>query len=247
MASPSRVVLVTGGSRGIGRAIALELGRRGHRVAVNFQRSREGAEEVAARIREMGSLAEPFQGDVGDPASVKALFEAVESRLGSVGILVNNAGITRDNLLVRMKDQEWDEVLRTNLTSAFLCTKQALRSMMKARWGRIVAVGAVVGLVGNPGQGNYAAAKAGLGGFVKSVAREVASRGITANVVAPGFIDTEMSQALPEAARNALLAQVPLGRPGSGEDVAHTVAFLASEEAGYLTGQVLAVDGGMTM
>ena len=247
MTSPSRVALVTGAGRGIGRSIALELGRMGCRVGVNYQRSRDAALEVVERLRELGCEAEAFKGDAGDAGAVKDLFESVESRLGPVEVLVNNAGITRDNLLVRMKEEDWEEVLRTNLTSVYLCTKQALRNMMKARWGRIVTVSSVVALVGNPGQCNYAAAKAGLLGFSKSVAREVASRGITSNVVAPGYIDTDMTRALPEAARTALLGQIPMGRPGTGEDVARAVAFLASEETGYITGQVLAVDGGMTM
>ena len=238
-----KTALVTGASGGIGAEIARVLHAAGATVAVSGTR----LEPLEALAVELGSRVHVLACNLSDPAEVEALPKRATEAMGSVDILVNNAGITRDNLFMRMSDDEWDSVIAVNLTAAMRLCRGVVRGMMKKRWGRIVSITSVVGVTGNPGQGNYAAAKAGLGGFVKSVAREVASRGITANVVAPGFIDTEMSQALPEAARNALLAQVPLGRPGSGEDVAQTVAFLASEEAGYLTGQVLAVDGGMTM
>ncbi len=242
-----RTALVTGGSRGIGRAVALELGRRGYRVAVNYQSAEAAAQEVVAAIRDGGGTAVAIRADVSDRAQVKDLFEAAVREIGPVEVLVNNAGITRDNLLMRMDTDQWDAVLRTNLDSVFHCTQAAIRGMMKARFGRIVALGSVSGLVGNAGQANYAAAKAGLLGFVKSVAREAASRGVTANVVAPGYIDTDMTAVLPEEIRASILSKIPAGRYGTPEDVARTVAFLVSDEAAYITGQVIAVDGGMTM
>ena len=242
-----RIALVTGGSRGIGRAVAIELGRRGYRVAINYQSSDEAAKSAAAEIEALGGTAAVFKADVSDREQVKVLFEAVAKEYGAPEILVNNAGITRDNLLMRMKDEEWDGVIRTNLNAVYYCTQAAIRSMMKARFGRIVAIGSVTGLVGNMGQANYAAAKAGILGFVKSVAREVGSRGITANVVAPGYVETDMTASLPEEVRTQALAQIPAGRYGKPEDIAAAVAFLASDEAAYINGQVLAVDGGMTM
>lgn len=247
MLPSEKVVLVTGGARGIGRAIALSMGHRGYRVAVNYQHSKALAEETATLIRESGAIAECFQADVSDAASVKQLFSAVEAQLGFVSILVNNAGMARDNLLMRMKEEEWQEVLSTNLGSVYYCTKEAIRGMIKARWGRIISISSVVALTGNVGQANYAAAKAGVIGFTRSVARECASRGITANVVAPGFIETDMTLKLPEEVKKGFLSKIPLGYSGKPEDVAETVAFLASEEARYITGQVIAVDGGMTM
>ena len=242
-----RLALVTGGSRGIGRAIALALGKNGCDVAVNYNASAGAAEALCGELAALGTRASAFRADVSDRSQVEALFKAVEAGMGPVEILVNNAGITRDNLLMRMKPEEWDAVLAANLSSAFYCTKEAIRGMAKARWGRIVSIASVVGLVGNTGQTNYSASKAGLIGFSKSVAREYAARGVTVNVVAPGFIGTDMTGVLKEQVREAILGQIPLGRMGSPEDVARAVAFFASEESSYVTGQVLAVDGGMTM
>lgn len=242
-----RLALVTGGSRGIGRAIALTLGKNGCDIAVNYNASAEAAEALCEELAALGARASAFRADVSDRTQVEALFKAVEAGMGPVEILVNNAGITRDNLLMRMKPEEWDAVLAANLSSAFYCTKEAIRGMAKARWGRIVNIASVVGLVGNAGQANYSASKAGLIGFSKSVAREYAARGVTVNVVAPGFIGTDMTGVLKEQVKEAILGQIPLGRMGSPEDVARAVAFFASEESSYVTGQVLAVDGGMTM
>ena len=242
-----RLALVTGGSRGIGRAIALTLGKNGCDIAVNYNASAEAAEALCEELAALGARASAFRADVSDRTQVEALFKAVEAGMGPVEILVNNAGITRDNLLMRMKPEEWDAVLAANLSSAFYCTKEAIRGMAKARWGRIVSIASVVGLVGNTGQANYSASKAGLIGFSKSVAREYAARGVTVNVVAPGFIGTDMTGALKEQVKEAILGQIPLGRMGAPEDVARAVAFFASEESSYVTGQVLAVDGGMTM
>ncbi|MFO7263534.1 MAG: 3-oxoacyl-[acyl-carrier-protein] reductase [Bacillaceae bacterium G1] len=242
-----KVALVTGASRGIGKAIALELARAGMHVAVNFAGNRESAEAVAAQIRDMGRKSITVQADVADAAAVEAMFQEVEQQLGPVLILVNNAGITRDNLLLRMKEAEWDQVLDTNLKGVFLCTKQALRPMMKARWGRIINITSVSGVMGNPGQANYSAAKAGVIGLTKTTAREVASRGITVNAVAPGFIETDMTAALGEEMHRQLVQQIPLGRFGQASEVASLVRFLASEESSYITGQVIHVDGGMAM
>ena len=242
-----RLALVTGGSRGIGRAIALALGKNGCDVAVNYNASAEAAEALCGELAALGARASAFRADVSDRSQVEALFKAVEAGMGPVEILVNNAGITRDNLLMRMKREEWDAVLAANLSSAFYCTQSAIRGMAKARWGRIVSIASVVGLVGNTGQANYSASKAGLIGFSKSVAREYAARGVTVNVVAPGFIGTDMTGVLKEQVKEAILGQIPLGRMGAPEDVARAVAFFASEESSYVTGQVLAVDGGMTM
>ena len=243
-----RLALVTGAARGIGRAVAIELGRHGHDVAVDYRGSEEAAASLVAELEGMGVRARAFRADVSDHAQVEALFADVASSLGRAPeVLVNNAGVTRDGLLMRMKDEDWDTVLATNLRSAFLCTREALRAMAKARWGRIVNVASVVGLVGNAGQANYAASKAGLIGFTRSVAREYAARGITCNAVAPGFIETDMTAVLKDDARAAILAQIPVGRMGSPDDVARAVAFLAHEETTYVTGQIFAVDGGMTM
>ena len=242
-----RLALVTGGSRGIGRAVALALGKSGCDVAVNYNASAVAAEALCGELAALGARASAFKADVSDRSQVEALFKAVEAAMGPVEILVNNAGITRDNLLMRMKAEEWDAVLAANLNSAFYCTQAAIRGMAKARWGRIVNIASVVGLIGNAGQANYSASKAGLIGFSKSVAREYAARGVTVNVVAPGFIGTDMTGVLKEQVKEAILGQIPLGYMGSPDDVARAVAFFASEESFYVTGQVLAVDGGMTM
>ena len=247
MGETCRVAIVTGAGKGIGRAVALELGRRGMAVAVNYNRSEKEAWEVTEEINSLGRRAFSFQADVSDVASVKDLFEAVNEKLGPVSVLVNNSGITRDGLLLRMKDDDWKSVLDVNLSSVFYCSREALRFMAKARWGRIINVSSVVALCGNVGQANYTAAKAGIIGLTKTIAREFGPRGITANVVAPGFIETDMTDALKEEVRQNLLRQVPLGRPGTPADVASLVGFLASEEAGYVSGQTIAVDGGMSM
>ena len=237
-----RSALVTGSTRGIGRAIAGRLAEAGAAVAI-VGRDRAKADEVAASIER----AKGFACDVSDPASVVALVEEVEKSLGAVDILVNNAGITRDNLLMRLKDDDWDAVLDANLRGAFVAIRAASRGMMKRRWGRIISIASVVGLVGNKGQANYAASKAGLIGLTKSVAKELASRNILSNVVAPGFIETDMTAAMTPDARETLSKQIPLERLGTPADIAGLVAFLASEHAGYITGQVFVVDGGMVM
>jgi 3-oxoacyl-[acyl-carrier protein] reductase len=242
-----RVGIVTGGGRGIGRAVAVRLAEEGANLAISYRSNDEAAEETAERVREAGVKCELFKGDVASPEDVEALFKGVSDAFGRVDILVNNAGITRDNLMMRMKEEEFDEVLRTNLKGTYLCTRAALRPMIRARWGRIVNVSSVVGLVGNAGQANYAASKAGIIGFTKSVAREVAQRGITVNAVAPGYVETELTGSLPENVKDQIRGQVPMGRFGEPEEVAQVVAFLVGETAGYVTGQTIAVDGGMTM
>jgi 3-oxoacyl-[acyl-carrier protein] reductase len=242
-----RVAIVTGGGRGIGRAIAVRIAQEGANVAISYRSNDAAAEETAERVREAGAECDLFKGDVSSPGDVEALFKGVSDALGRVDILVNNAGITRDNLMMRMKEDEFDEVLQTNLKGTYLCTRAALRPMVRARWGRIVNVSSVVGLVGNAGQANYAASKAGIIGFAKSVAREVAQRGITVNAVAPGYVETELTGSLPDEVKDQIKAQVPMGRFGEAEEVAEVVAFLAGEGAAYVTGQTIAVDGGMTM
>lgn len=238
-----KVALVTGSTRGIGRAIAETLVSCGAKVAV-VGRDQAKADAVAAEI---GGDSRGFACDIGDPAAITALIAAVEAAFGQLDILVNNAGITKDNLMLRMKDEDWNAVLDTNLRSAFIAIRAAQRGMMKRRWGRIINIASVVGLIGNAGQANYAASKAGLIGLSKSVAKELASRNILCNVVAPGFIRTDMTDAMTPEAVKALSAQIPLDRFGSPQDIAGVVAFLASEHAGYITGQVLTVDGGMVM
>jgi 3-oxoacyl-[acyl-carrier protein] reductase len=242
-----RVALVTGGGRGIGRALAVRLAEEGANLAISYRSNDAAAGEAAEKVRGAGVEIELFKGDVSSPEDVEALFNGVSDTFGRVDILVNNAGITRDNLLMRMKEEEFDDVLRTNLKGTYLCTRAALRPMVRARWGRIVNVSSVVGLVGNAGQANYAASKAGIIGFTKSVAREVAQRGITVNAVAPGYVETELTGSLPEKVKEQIREQVPAGRFGEPEEVAEVIAFLVGEEAGYVTGQTIAVDGGMTM
>ena len=242
----NEIALVTGASRGIGKAIALELGARGATV-VGTATSQSGADAIGDYLAEAGIDGAGHVLEVTSPDSVTAVVEFVQQKFGPVSILVNNAGITRDNLLMRMKEEEWDAVINTNLSSVFRLSKACLRGMMKQRRGRIINISSVVGATGNPGQSNYAAAKAGIVGFSKSLAREVGSRGITVNTVAPGFIDTDMTRALPEQQREALQKEIALGRLGEAEEIARAVAFLASADAAYITGETLHVNGGMYM
>lgn len=242
-----KTAVVTGGSRGIGRAVCLELAARGANVVLCYAGNEAAARETVAACEALGAKALAVRCDVSDAVQVKALTDAAVQAFGAIHILVNNAGITRDNLLMLMKEEDFDAVVETNLKGAFLCMKAVARTMMKQRYGRIVNLSSVVGLRGNAGQVNYAASKAGVVGMTKSLAKELATRGVTVNAVAPGFIDTDMTAALPEAARAALLPTIPMQRLGAPEDVAKAVAFLASDGAGYITGQVIAVDGGMAM
>lgn len=242
----NELAIVTGASRGIGKAIAEALGRAGAQV-VGTATSDKGAEGISASFRENGIKGAGRVLDISDKENINAFLKAVNDESGAPTILVNNAGITRDNLLMRMKDEEWEDVISTNLSSIFHLSKGVMRGMMKARKGRIINIASVVGLMGNPGQANYCAAKAGIIGFSKSMAREIGSRGITVNVVAPGFIATDMTRDLPEASREAMLAQVPLERLGQPEDIAQAVLFLASPGAGYITGETINVNGGMYM
>ena len=242
-----RVALVTGSGRGIGRAIALRLAEAGASVVVNDVGDAAPVEAVVKEIKALGGQALPLLADVSSAAEVDKLVAEATRAYGRIDILVNNAGIARDQLLLRMTEEEWDRVLAVDLKSVFLCTRAVLKYMVKERRGRIISIASIVGMVGNPGQANYAAAKAGIIGFTRTVSKEVASRGITVNAIAPGFIDTEMTQGLKEEWKEELKKRVPLGRLGSPQDVAEAVAFLASEEAGYITGQVLVVDGGMAM
>lgn len=242
------LALVTGASRGIGRAIALELAHNGYDVAINYNRSESDAISLCEEIKSLGVNAKIFQADVSVQEEAARLFSEIKSSsMGSVSVLVNNAGITRDNLLMRMKPEDWLAVINSNLNSAFYCTREAIRDMAKAKYGRIINIASVVGLTGNAGQSNYAASKAGIIGFTKSVAREYASRGITANAIAPGFIATSMTEILKPEVKENILKSIPVGTIGKPEDVAKAVMFFAGETSGYITGQVLAVDGGMTM
>jgi 3-oxoacyl-[acyl-carrier protein] reductase len=240
-----RTALVTGASGAIGRACAIALAGQGARIVVAYGSDEQGAAETADQVKTAGGEAVLAQADLARSGAAKELVGAAGD--GGVDILVNNAGMTRDGLLLRMRDQDFDDVLAVNLVAAFRCTREALRGMLRRRWGRVVSISSVVGLVGNPGQANYAASKAGLIGLTMSVAREVAQRGITANVVAPGYIPSKLTDAMSEEAKQATLSGIPAGRLGTPEEVATAVRFLASEEAGYITGQVLAVDGGLAM
>ena len=246
MTSSGRVALVTGASQGIGRACALRLAKSGASVAA-AARNREKLEEVVGEIAAAGGQAAAFALDVADEEQIKAVFKAVIAQFGKIDILVNNAGITRDQLVMRMKRADWDAVIQTNLTSAYLCTQQVTSSMLKQRWGRIINVASVFGQMGQAGQANYAASKAGLIGLTMAIARELASRNITCNAVAPGFIDTAMTEVLSGEFKDGALKMIPLGRTGTPEEVGHAVAFLASEEAGYITGHVLNVNGGLLL
>lgn len=242
-----KIALITGASRGIGRAIALELAKAGATIAINYAGNMKAAEEVERMIVEQGGKAMIIQADISKTEAIDHMVDAVMDAYGRIDILVNNAGITRDNLLMRMKENDWDDVLNTNLKSVYYCTKVVSKSMVKQRSGRIINMTSVVGLTGNAGQSNYAAAKAGVIGFSKSMAKELASRGITVNLVAPGFIDTDMTAGLPEKVKEELLKSIPLAKLGNPEDVAKAVLFLASDAASYITGQTLNVDGGMVM
>lgn len=236
---------MTGASRGIGRAIALRLARDGFRVGVNYHSNEAAAREVACAVEQMGTEALLLPGSVADAARVEEMVSNILTAWGRLDVLVNNAGIIRDALLLRMSEDDWDVVLSTNLKGAFLCTKAALRPMLRQRWGRIINISSISGLRGNPGQANYSAAKAALVAFTKTVARESASRNVTVNAVAPGMIATDITASMPEKAREAIVAQIPLGRMGTPEEVAEVVAFLASDEAAYITGTVIQIDGGL--
>jgi 3-oxoacyl-[acyl-carrier protein] reductase len=240
-----KVALVTGASRGIGRGIAIKLASLGAKVIMNYVHHDEEARQALSQILELGGEAELKKADVSDSTAVKTMFSEIKSRWGKVDILVNNAGITRDTFLLRMPDNDWDAVINTNLRGTYLCTKMALRSMIEQSWGRIINITSLAGLVGNAGQSNYSAAKAGIIAFTKSVAREVAPLNITVNAIAPGFILTDMTNGLPQETKDFILTRIPLKRFGTPEDVANLAAFLASEQASYITAQVIGVDGGV--
>ena len=242
-----RVALVTGGSRGIGRAIVHRLASAGHPVAVNYARKPDAAAEVVESIGQAGGKALAYQADVSDGSQVEEMFASIAADLGPVAVLVNNAGITADNLLLRMSSDDFDRVIATNLKSIYFCTRLALRPMLRARWGRVVSIASVAGITGNAGQSNYAASKAGMIGFSKAVSKEVGSRGITVNVVAPGFIATDLTEDLSEAVKDEAVSRTALRRFGEADEVAGAVEFLVSDSASYISGQVLAVDGGLAL
>ncbi len=242
-----KVVVVTGSSRGIGKAIALEFGRCGANVVVNYNRSSDQADAVVAEIIASGGNAAAFKADVAEPIEAQNLVKFAIETFGDLHILVNNAGITRDNLIMMMSDSDWDSVMNANLRSTFNCSKAAIRHMMRKRYGRIINISSVSGQMGNAGQTNYSASKAGQIGFTKALAREVSSRHVTVNAIAPGFIDTEILETMPVEILEAAMKMIPLGRKGKPEEIAYAVTFLASDKAGYITGQVLGVDGGMAM
>ncbi|PYV86277.1 MAG: 3-oxoacyl-ACP reductase [Acidobacteria bacterium] len=241
-----RMVFITGGSQGIGRACALILAEAGAHIAIG-SRNLEKLNAVVQEVEQTGRRSLAVKVDINDPMQIRAAFAEVVQQFGRIDVLVNNAGITRDGLLLRMKKEEWDSVLQTNLTGVFLCSQEAIKTMLKQRYGRIINIASVVGQSGNPGQANYVASKAGIIGFTKSLAQEVASRNITVNAIAPGFIETDMTKNLPEAVKGKLLEKIPLGRIGSDRDIAYGVKFLASDEAGYITGHVLNINGGLYM
>lgn len=242
-----KVALVTGGSRGIGKAIALELSKFGANIAISYLNNEEKAKEVVKEIKKNNVKAIAIKADISKEDEVIHMVKTIESELGSLDILVNNAGITKDNLIIRMKTKDWDDVINTNLKGTFLCTKLVVRGMIKRKYGKIINIASIVGITGNIGQGNYSASKAGVIGFTKAMAKELASRGINVNAIAPGFIETDMTENLKDDIKDSLVKNIPMGRIGKPKDIANIVVFLASEKADYITGQVINVDGGMVM
>lgn len=242
-----KVALVTGSSRGIGLAIAKRLGKDGAKIVINDMVFREGTESIIQILKDVGATAKTYEANVTDGSQVETLFKAIEKEWGGVDILINNAGITRDGLIMRMTEEQWDSVINVNLKGTFLCTHAAVRSMMRKRWGRIISLSSVVALGGNPGQANYSASKAGIIGLTRTLSKELASRNITVNAVAPGFIGTDMVDTLSDDMKKAVMERIPMGRFGNAEDVAGVVAFLSSEDASYVTGQVVGIDGGLSI
>lgn len=242
-----KVALVTGSSRGIGLAIAKRLGKDGAKIVINDMVFREGTESIIQILKDVGATAKTYEANVTDKNQVETLFKAIEEEWGGVDILINNAGITRDGLIMRMTEEQWDSVINVNLKGTFLCTHAAVRSMMRKRWGRIISLSSVVALGGNPGQANYSASKAGIIGLTRTLSKELASRNITVNAVAPGFIGTDMVDTLSDDMKKAVMERIPMGRFGNAEDVAGVVAFLSSEDASYVTGQVVGIDGGLSI